>query len=107
MCSGYGTDGCIRKCGGFILAYLVTGFSGIFHAHFAVPVMSLTPRPYKTFKQESIKKEGAAPNNKSTIRHRKRNRTQMQGSTQSNASVVECQQESMILLWIKNPIDTI
>ena len=51
----------IRKCGGFILAYLVTGFSGVCTLHFSDCQSTLTARPYKTFKQESIKKEGAAP----------------------------------------------
>jgi len=36
MCSSNGTDGCIRKCGGLILAYLVTGFSGVCRAHSAL-----------------------------------------------------------------------
>jgi len=61
LISSNGTDGCIRKCGGLILAYLVTGFSGVCRVHFALFVISLTARPYKTFKQESRKKEGAAP----------------------------------------------
>jgi hypothetical protein len=43
---------------------------------------TLTARPYKTFKQESIKKEGAAP--KQSQRHDSaRNRTQMQGKAQN------------------------
>jgi len=93
------------ECGGFILAYLVTGSSGICMPHFGnCPFQTIAT--YEMFKNKSIKK-GAAP--KQSLEKRQSphfwNRTQIQGSTQSNASVVECQQESIILLWIKNLID--
>ena len=63
---------------------------------------------YDTFKIKSISKKRVRLRSevwKTTAT--KWNRTQIQGSPQSNASVVECQQESMIVLWIKNHIDLI
>jgi hypothetical protein len=104
--SSNGTDGCIRKCGGFILAYLVTGFSGVCRAHSA-PVSSRQAQPTKCSKISQSKKKGCGSEARSGKKTSatKWNRTQMQGSTQSNASVVECQQESIIVLWTKNLID--
>jgi hypothetical protein len=52
------------ECGGFILAYLVTGSSGICMPHFGSDVMSLTMPSYETFKNKSIKKERVRPRNK-------------------------------------------
>ena len=68
MCSSDGTDGCIRKCGGFILAYLVTGFSGVCRAHFALSFQ--TSATYEMFKNKSIKKRGCGPEARSGKRQR-------------------------------------
>jgi hypothetical protein len=70
------------ECGGFTLAYLVTGSSGVCRAHFTLSLVvdSATLRNVQT--RVNQKKEGAAP--KQGQRHdNARNRTQMQGKAQN------------------------